>query len=95
MLGRLLVVNLVGDRFVNPGKFCCGIGNEFAGGPDKRADLFGGPRELGLAIAGWVIWATKAAAWFTEAAFKKNTEIMRNLYNFIKNAMILLYLIIF
>lgn len=68
MFGRLLVVNLVGDRFVNPGKFCCGIGNEFAGGPDKRADLFGGPRELGLAIAGWVIWATKAAAWFTEAA---------------------------
>ena len=74
MLGRLLVVvdNLVGDRFVNPGRFWGGIGTEFAGGPDKRAALFGGPRELGGAIAGWVIWATKAAALFTEAAFKKN-----------------------
>lgn len=66
MWGRLLVVdNLAGDRFVSPDKFWGGTGTAFAGGPDKREILLGGPRELGGAIAGWVIWATKAAALFT------------------------------
>ena len=76
MLGRLFVVvdNLVGDKLVNPGKFWGGTGTAFAGGPDKRADLFGGPTELGGAIAGWVIWATNAAALFTEAACKENMK---------------------
>jgi hypothetical protein len=55
ILGSPLVVNLLGERFVRPGKFCGGSGTALAGGPDKRAALFGGPRELGGAIAGWVI----------------------------------------
>ena len=64
MFGRLFVVfSLVGDRFVSPCKFWGGSGTAFAGGPFiKRCCLFGG------AIAGWVIWATKAAALFTEVA---------------------------
>jgi len=57
-----VVVNFCGDRFVSPCKFWGGRGMAFAGGPDKRACLLGG------AIAGWVIWATKAAALFTEVA---------------------------
>ena len=68
MFGRLLVVeSFVGDKFVSPGRFCGGTGTAFAGGPDRRANLFGGPVELGGAIAGWVIWATNAAALFADA----------------------------
>ena len=62
-----MVASLVGERFVSPGRFCGGTGTAFAGGPDKRANLFGGrSAELGGAI-GWVIWATKAAALFADA----------------------------
>ena len=60
-----MVASLVGERFVSPGRFCGGTGTAFAGGPDKRANLFGGPAFWGA--IGWVIWATKAAALFADA----------------------------
>lgn len=70
MCGRLDVVDLAGETFVSP-KLCGGTGTALAGGPDKRGALCGGPRTLGGAMAGCVIWATKAAALLTVVDYIK------------------------
>ena len=74
MCGRLEVVVLAGETWVSP-KLWGGTGTAFAGGPDKRAALCGGPRTLGGAMAGWVIWATKAAALLTAVDYTKKMII--------------------